>query len=482
MATNPTLTVDKREEMEVEEIVPERYRDIITGEFAYDPVRLPVEQDPNQFLYNRKTLQAIWETERDARNPFTRKWFDIKSVIPQTELRKEMKHFVELHRFPSKTVIMDYSKIVDEGEMKRHLTRLQKYDTQRPITGNQWAKLWKKINLVRLFCEFHSQNIELFISLQGFTYLRELNSIISTENDAKEAALDVGREIVRAIDVILTALRTRGQNYIGMLGRDDEENSLVNLSLICIVRHVYDNNRGYVKIQSLVLRFFSTVFHAIDIRLSGGIIRAVLIDCPCALKILYEANPKDISSEDLNNGIAILAKQMMSQLDVSNRSYGIRLCNALTICISREKKRPTEMSGFTEGQLVEAEIQARHNCEALEKGIRLIRDLAMTECNLALSILPQSLHIVNELAHMFQRFTDTQNEDEDEDEDRVGNRKKFLICGKNCQTVDCVHYRVARDGLDINDAISKKVGTLLDVEILRKFIVERTEAQAGPSE
>ena len=66
------------------EMVPERYLGIISGEFAYDPVRLPLNQDPTQRLYNRKTLQTIWETKQHARNPFTRQWFDVKSAIPQT--------------------------------------------------------------------------------------------------------------------------------------------------------------------------------------------------------------------------------------------------------------------------------------------------------------------------------------------------------------------------------------------------------------
>jgi len=82
------------------ETVPEKYMDIISGDVAYDPVQLPLEQDPTQLLYNRNTLQNIWEIEQHARNPFTRQWFDIKSVIPQTELRKEMKRYIKLHGLP----------------------------------------------------------------------------------------------------------------------------------------------------------------------------------------------------------------------------------------------------------------------------------------------------------------------------------------------------------------------------------------------
>ena len=54
-----------------------------------------------------------------------------------------MKHFVKLHRFPSKTVIVDYSKIklLDEQELKGHLVRLRKYIEGTPILENQWKKI-----------------------------------------------------------------------------------------------------------------------------------------------------------------------------------------------------------------------------------------------------------------------------------------------------------------------------------------------------
>jgi hypothetical protein len=150
------IVSEDRKEMDME-MIPDRYMDIISGEFAYDPVRLPLDQDPTQLLYNRKTLQTIWEIERHARNPLTRQWFDIKSVIPQIDLRKEMKHFIKLHGFPRKTVIAEYSKILDGGEMKRYLMTLRKYVKGRAITEEQWVKIWKTI---RLFCEFHFQNIK----------------------------------------------------------------------------------------------------------------------------------------------------------------------------------------------------------------------------------------------------------------------------------------------------------------------------------
>ena len=62
----------------------EKYMDMISGGFAYDPVRLPLDQDPTETLYNKKTLDHIWETVNEAQNPYTRQWLDIKCVTPQT--------------------------------------------------------------------------------------------------------------------------------------------------------------------------------------------------------------------------------------------------------------------------------------------------------------------------------------------------------------------------------------------------------------
>jgi hypothetical protein len=66
--------------------------------------------------------------------------------------------------------------------------------------------------------------------------------------------------------------------------------------------------------------------------------------------------------------------------------YVSALVSAVTICISREIESSREMSGFTEGQLIEAQVQARNNSETLEKGVRLIRDIAIEEGKLATCI------------------------------------------------------------------------------------------------
>jgi hypothetical protein len=490
MVRNRSVTIEESKEMEME-MVPDQYMDIISGEFAYDPVRLPLEQDTAQLLYDRKTLQTIWEIERHARNPFTRQWFDIKSAIPQTELRKEMKHFVELHRFPAKAVIAEYSKILNEREMKQHLVKLRECVKQRLIIEKQWVKIWKKMNIIRLFCEFHSQNIELFISLRGFRYLKKVIRKTLREKDAKEAALDVGKEIVRAIDVIINGLRSRGQNSMGILGNFEKRQSVI-LSLIDIVGHVYNNNKEYTKIQSLVLRAFSSIFNdiSIDIDINESrktrtavlvgyekTITAVLVGYRCALNILCQTDAKDISSEDLNHGIAILRTVTVTLVyfrQLYNQVFVRALGNAVIICISREIERSKELSGFREGQLLEAQMQAENNSEALAMGVRLVRDIIMAEDQLATRVLGRGLDIVKDLVHMFEVYTQM------EDEDEVGNRESsLLICENNCRLIQCVHYRIARDVLDINEAISRKRGPLLNVEVLRKFISDRTRIRVS---
>jgi len=132
------------------------------------------------------------------------------------------------------------------------------------------------------------------------------------------------------------------------------------------------------------------------------------------------------------------------------------------------------LSGFREGQLLEAQMQAENNSEALAMGVRLVRDIIMAEDQLATRVLGRGLDIVKDLVHMFEVYTQM------EDEDEVGNRESsLLICENNCRLIQCVHYRIARDVLDINEAISRKRGPLLNVEVLRKFISDRTRIRVS---
>ena len=70
--------------------------------------------------------------------------------------------------------------------------------------------------------------------------------------------------------------------------------------------------------------------------------------------------------------------------------------------MSREIEKSKDLSGLTGPQLAEAQVQAQHNSEALETGIRLLRDIAMEESPLDPCTLEQGVDIIKELVHMFQ--------------------------------------------------------------------------------
>jgi hypothetical protein len=57
--------------MGLDDNLPEEFVDILPQDFAYDPIRLGILDDPSQVLYNRKTLETIWDTKQDAINPYT---------------------------------------------------------------------------------------------------------------------------------------------------------------------------------------------------------------------------------------------------------------------------------------------------------------------------------------------------------------------------------------------------------------------------
>ena len=65
--------------------------------------------------------------------------------------------------------------------------------------------MWKEINLLRVCCEFHYQNVETFRSLHGYIYLEifiwETYLALLTK-DTERSISNVCEEIVRAFDVI----------------------------------------------------------------------------------------------------------------------------------------------------------------------------------------------------------------------------------------------------------------------------------------
>jgi hypothetical protein len=95
--------------------IPEEFVDTLVNEFAYDPIRLPLRDDPAQVLYNRRTLEKIWDTEHSVVNPYTRQPFDISYAIPQIKMRQQMRQYIENNQSLCKslgvTVISDYTKM-----------------------------------------------------------------------------------------------------------------------------------------------------------------------------------------------------------------------------------------------------------------------------------------------------------------------------------------------------------------------------------
>ena len=132
----------------------------------------------------------------------------------------------------------------------------------------------------------------MIISLQGFICFNNVIHKILIENDAKEVALGASKEIVREIDFIINGQRSHGENGSMGIFENLEENSprqqnVIILSLLGIVCHVYDNNEGYVKIQSLFLQAFSTILNEIKVDTNNIVlgsrdtIRAVFMGCSC---------------------------------------------------------------------------------------------------------------------------------------------------------------------------------------------------------
>jgi hypothetical protein len=180
--------------MDLNDNIPEEFVDIVVQEFAYDPIRLPSAEDPSQVLYNRRTLETIWDTKQDAINPYTRQPFYIFNVIPQTELKQQMCEYIlnnsSITLSLGLEVIADYTKILNQTEMKHLLDelvfagkqclRLLNKNSRRNRNRNRkpddeelehWKALWKKLNLVRLYCQYREENRQVFSSIKGYKYL-----------------------------------------------------------------------------------------------------------------------------------------------------------------------------------------------------------------------------------------------------------------------------------------------------------------------
>jgi hypothetical protein len=94
-------------------------------------------------------------------------------------MREEMHQYIKHHKISADgaefDVIEDYTKILEEGRMKEYLNILSDGISMDLVLETQeWVKLWKKINLLRLYCQYRDENIQTFRGLNGFIYLEKL--------------------------------------------------------------------------------------------------------------------------------------------------------------------------------------------------------------------------------------------------------------------------------------------------------------------
>jgi hypothetical protein len=79
----------------------------------------------------------------------------------------------------------------------------------------------------------------------------------------------------------------------------------------------------------------------------------------------------------LKHGIGILRPAWILSVNINFYDKYLKLlADAAIICIAREiTQRSHEISGFREGRVIEVQAPARHNSEALEKGLWVIKGI-----------------------------------------------------------------------------------------------------------
>jgi hypothetical protein len=336
--------------MDLNDNIPEEFVDIVVQEFAYDPIRLPSAEDPSQVLYNRRTLETIWETKQGAINPYTRQPFYIFNVIPQTELKQQMCEYILNNRSLGLEVVADYTKILNQTEMKHLLDelvfagkqclRLLKKKRRRNRNRNRkpddeelehWKALWKKLNLVRLYCQYREENRQVFSSIKGYEYLFQvinlqlLYSCRKFSGSSCDDAQEVCKELARIVDV--------------MGGLEEKDLWMVpEKSVLAFVLILFDlKHAGFLKIQTMVLRIYrGMVDNCINYLLRNkGFPIYYLVELPLSVLSEWES-PRDVVNEDLYNGMTILRVAWISNVCLFCFPRCVEvLCMVVTVSISR---------------------------------------------------------------------------------------------------------------------------------------------------
>lgn len=339
--------------MESDRGFPDEFVDTLVQDFAYDPIRLSMEEDPVQMLYDRKTLERIWDTKHDAVNPYTLQPFNISNAVPQVELRQQMSQYILENRSRTLTldldVIPDYTAVLSTIDMKKLLSELricyEDLDSHcstaiaQEKTGNMeeekyWKALWKKLNLLRLYCEYRPENRETFSSIKGYEYFFKVVSepllVLCREYySVCDYIKEVFREAARIVDII-------GVKYIDLQSVPEKS--------VCAFVHMLTHlaELEYLKIQSMVLRIYSQLFFGSINYLLGSIsVQRSDIFCNRVVEtvfyLLSRENVPDITNEDLYNGMLTLKAGWIknANLVLDSGQYVDVLVNMVIICVSR---------------------------------------------------------------------------------------------------------------------------------------------------
>jgi len=313
--------------------------------------RFPIEaviSDYSRILgkAHEATLQELlmyWNMKHDAVNPYTHQPLDIKNAIPHSNLRLQMHQYILDNPTLSLTldleVIPNYTKFLGNRDMKDLLNELVfnyrnllDYDSPSLNLDEAVKKYWKnlrqKLNLLRLYCQYSEENKETFLSIKGYENLFQvvnepLHSLFLEHYPSCEYAMEVCIEIAKIVDVI----SLRGRDRI----------SIPNNCVHTFARILYDLSESkYLKIKSMDLRIFLRLFYAgiiYNLGYSNVLPRYVI---EIAQYILWRQNSKDITNEDLYNGMAILSiAWTKNELVVLNITYYVDLLvNVVINCIN----------------------------------------------------------------------------------------------------------------------------------------------------
>ena len=388
-------------------------------------------------------------------------YIKLENSIPQTELRHEMEDYIKLEklRIADLDVIEEYAKILEEGDMKRYLDLLGECLSENVTTKMQCWEMWKKINLLRMYCQFHSKNTETFRSLHGFRYFNELFIKIrillrsnSIEDDAKETLWDVCREMLRAMDVV--GLKA-GDIYDIV---DKTRISLLIVGYIIIIERLYILTENYTKMESLMLRIFCKILDEMNVQapqILGRQLYEIMVGIMgsyIATNRFSKTDANDISSEDLYHAISILRRSWITTSCRDNPFQSHTLVNAIIICIAREIDTSEDIRGGTtsEEQLVEVEAERQHNSKALELGLSLVKDILVTGGPSADNIHWRGVDIVDGIIRIFRHFA-RQGENEDETTGPA-----VCVCmGLPCNIFQSIQSRIAQLGWHIKTTFSR---------------------------